>query len=197
MRRPIAAFLGLFALLSPALAEVRGVVLDTPSPIAPFALEAHDGAPFTQDDLAGHWSLVFLGYTHCPDVCPFTLANLAAVRSEMSQLMRPESVPQIVFLAVDPARDRPLLGAYVEHFDIAFTGVTGAREGIDGFTTSLDGFYRLEKKSADDDAYAVTHSAAVSLINPAGEIVAKLSPPFAPFETANYINRVMRTGQAD
>ena len=191
--------LGLAPLVAAAFAhaEVRGVILDKPAPIAPFALEAHDGTSFTEADLEDHWTLIFLGFTHCPDVCPFTLANLAAVRSELGQLMRPESVPEIVFLAVDPERDRPLLGAYVEHFDIAFTGITGEPDAIDGLTQSLDGFYRLEKKGPDDDAYSVTHSAAVSLVNPAGEVVAKLSPPFEPFQTATYINRLMRTGKAD
>ena len=182
------------------LAPVVGAdAADRPTGLHPpgLALEAHDGTPFTEADLEDHWTLIFLGFTHCPDVCPFTLANLAAVRSELGQLMRPESVPEIVFLAVDPERDRPLLGAYVEHFDIAFTGITGEPDAIDGLTQSLDGFYRLEKKGPDDDAYSVTHSAAVSLVNPAGEVVAKLSPPFEPFQTATYINRLMRTGKAD
>ena len=197
LRAALFGILALAAATTLACAEVRGVVLDEPAPIAPFTLETHDGASFTEADLQGGWSMVFLGFTHCPDVGPFTLANLAAVRSELGQLMRPDNLPRIVFLAVDPERDRPVLGAYVEHFDIAFTGVTGEPEAIAGFTESLDGFYRLEKKGPDDDAYSVTHSAAVSLINPAGEVVAKLSPPFEPFQTANYINRVMRTGKAD
>ena len=172
--------------------EVKGVILDEPSPVKSFTLVDHKGDPFTLDQLKGRWSLVFLGFTHCPDVCPFTLANLEAVRGELSQLVVPERLPQVVFLAVDPDRDRKVLADYVAHFDLSFVGVTGERDEIDSLTESLDAFYRLEKKSEDDDAYDVTHTAAVAVVTPKGSVKAKLSPPFKPYETAAYLLRLMR-----
>jgi protein SCO1/2 len=172
--------------------DVKGVVLDEPMSVAEFSLAAQDGTPFTQEELKGHWTLLFLGFTNCPDVCPFTLANLEAVRTELSQLITPDNLPEVVFLAVDPARDQDVLADYVKHFGISFTGITGERTEIDRLVESIDGFYRLEKSGPEDDAYDVTHSAAVTVINPDGEITAKISPPFHPVTTATYLFRHMR-----
>ncbi|MBO6510371.1 MAG: SCO family protein [Roseibium sp.] len=186
-------FVALFALSFGAKAQsVNGVILDEAVPVTNFTLSAQDGSPFTSETLKEQWTLLFLGFTHCPDVCPFTLANLEAVRTELSQLVSPEKLPEVVFLAVDPDRDTAVLEDYVKHFGISFTGITGERPEIDKLVESIDGFYRLEKSSADDEAYDVTHSAAVTVINPAGEITAKISPPFHPFNTANYLARHMR-----
>ncbi|WP_139044128.1 SCO family protein [Allomesorhizobium alhagi] len=182
----------------PAFAEgVKGVILDEPSPIAPFTLVDQAGEPFTLEQLKGRWSLIFLGFTHCPDVCPFTLANLGAVRGELSQLVTPEKLPQIVFLAVDPDRDRAVLADYVAHFDLAFVGVTGDRRDIDGLTTSLDGYYSLKKRGEHDKAYDVVHSAAVAFVTPEGSIRAKITPPFQPYNTAAYLYRLMREADPD
>lgn len=186
-------FVFLLGFAVPALAQdVNGVILDEPVPVAEFSLEAQDKSPFTQANLKGRWTLLFLGFTHCPDVCPFTLANLEAVRTELSQLVTPGKLPEVVFLAVDPDRDADLLEDYVKHFGISFTGITGPRAEIDKLVVSTDGFYRLEKSGPEDEAYDVTHSAAVTVINPDGNITAKLSPPFHPFNTANYLARHMR-----
>ncbi|WP_415716748.1 SCO family protein [Roseibium sp.] len=186
-------FVALFALSFGAKAQsVNGVILDEAVPVTNFTLSAQDGSPFTSETLKEQSTLLFLGFTHCPDVCPFTLANLEAVRTELSQLVSPEKLPEVVFLAVDPDRDTAVLEDYVKHFGISFTGITGERPEIDKLVESIDGFYRLEKSSADDEAYDVTHSAAVTVINPAGEITAKISPPFHPFNTANYLARHMR-----
>lgn len=172
--------------------SVNGVILDEPVEVAEFTLTAQDATPFTAAELKGQWTLLFLGFTHCPDVCPFTLANLEAVRTELSQLVTPDNLPEVVFLAVDPDRDEKLLADYVKHFGISFTGITGKRAEIDRLVESIDGFYRLEKSAENDVAYDVTHSAAVTVINPDGEITAKISPPFHPFNTANYLARHMR-----
>ncbi|WP_163269532.1 SCO family protein [Chelativorans alearense] len=178
---------------APALAQdVKGVILDEPSQLGDFQLTDHRGEPFTLEDLVGQWSLVFLGFTHCPDVCPFTLANLEAVRSQLSMLVPPERLPQIVFLAVDPARDRPVLADYVAHFDLSFIGITGEPGEIARLAHGLDAYYRLEKKSDDDDAYDVVHSAAVAVVNPAGAVKAKITPPFHPQGTANYLHLLLR-----
>ncbi|MEP2758857.1 MAG: SCO family protein [Hyphomicrobiales bacterium] len=172
--------------------EVNGVILDEPSAIAPFKLKDQTGAAYTAEDLKDHWTLLFLGFTHCPDVCPFTLANLEAVRTELSQLVSPDKLPEVVFLAVDPDRDMDILADYVKHFGISFTGITGDRDEINSLVESIDGYYRLEKKSEADNAYDVVHSAAVTFINPDGHVTAKISPPFHPFTTASYLYRHMR-----
>ena len=185
----------LLLLLTPfgaAAQSVQGVILEEPVEVGRFSLSSQDGSSFTQDNLRDRWTLLFLGFTHCPDVCPFTLANLEAVRTELSQLVPPEKLPAVVFLAVDPDRDRELLADYVKHFGISFTGITGEKSEIDKLVESIDGFYRLEKSGPQDEAYDVTHSAAVTVINPDGAVTAKISPPFHPNTTANYLFRHMR-----
>ena len=88
---------------------------------------------------------LLVGFTQCPDVCPFTLSNLEAVRAELGLRLRPDHLPNIVFLAVDPERDKPVLQNYLSHFHPDYIGITGEPQQIDKLVAGLDAFYRLEK----------------------------------------------------
>jgi protein SCO1/2 len=167
---------------------VRGA----PKALVAFALEDAAGRPFSNAELKGRWSLMMLGFTHCPDVCPFTLDNLALVREQMSTRMAPERLPRVVFLAVDPERDRPVLAEYVKHFGDDVVGVTGAEREIKALVDSLEGYARIVRRSSADMDYQVQHSAAVSLIDPQGRIRATLKPPMDPSETAEFLTEFMR-----
>src|SRR5262249_46044611 len=114
-----------------AMARVNAVILDRPTLVEAFTLDDHNGNPFTADSLKGHWSLVLAGFTNCPDVCPFTLANLEQVTAELGLRLRPDRLPLVVFLAVDPDRDRPNLKEYVQQFHPDFIGVTGELDQVD------------------------------------------------------------------
>lgn len=172
-----------------AFAENNGIALDDPADLPAFSLEDHDGQPFTEASLKGHWSLILIGYTSCPDVCPFTLANLEHVISEVSQRVRPENLPKVVFLAVDPERDRSELKDYMALFHPDFLGVTGERAEIDKLVAGLDGAYSIQKPD-ETGWYAVNHSAAVSVIDPNGKLRAKLAPPFEAYGTADALARM-------
>lgn len=122
--------LGMFILLmalgaDPALAEIDSKRLSSPTPLPEFTLKDHKGKTFNKKSLINRWTLFTLGYTNCPDICPFTLQNLASVYREMSTLVSPANLPHVVFLAVDPDRDAEYLAEYVDHFDSSFAGVTG------------------------------------------------------------------------
>ncbi|MEL6264847.1 MAG: SCO family protein [Pseudomonadota bacterium] len=171
---------------APAAAQ-NGVVLDEPAPIPAFALEDHYGRAWTDEALDGGWTLVMLGFTHCPDVCPFTMANLEAVVAELSLRVRPDSVPQVIFLSVDPDRDRAGLATYARHFHPDFLGVTGEREQIDAIVEATDGFYRFV---GEGESYDVQHTSAISVIDPDGMIRAKLQPPMEPGPTAEFLARL-------
>src|SRR5690606_16661121 len=81
-------------------------VLPERLPLPEFALVDHEGAPFTRDRFLGRTSLLFFGFTHCPDICPATLTQLASARRQLaSEGMGETRLPQIVFVSVDPARD--------------------------------------------------------------------------------------------
>src|SRR5581483_9362923 len=103
-----------------------GTWLPTPRSVGDFALEDQSGAPFTERRLVGAPTLVFFGFTHCPDVCPTTLFKLA-------QLKRSAGIPdlRVLFVSVDPARDTPaLLKSYLASFDPSLIGLTGGVPGI-------------------------------------------------------------------
>jgi protein SCO1/2 len=165
---------------------VNGVILDSPPVVQAFTLDDHNGKPFTADSLKGHWSLVLAGFTNCPDVCPFTLANLEQVVAELGLRVRPDRLPTVIFLAVDPDRDRPNLKDYVVQFHPDFIGVTGAIDQVDRALKGIDAIAVRAKPDARGN-YQVTHSAAVAVIDPQGRLVAKISPPFEPAPTAQFL----------
>ena len=165
--------------------------LKNPVAVKPFSLVDQNGAPFNLQSLKNHWSTIFVGFTTCPDVCPVTLGNLEAVRAEMGLRVSPERIPRIIFLAVDPARDVPVLKEYLGYFHPQYIGISGEVNQIGSLINSLNAFYRLDKKHLDANDYDVLHTAYVSLINPAGEMVAKLNPPFHPHKTAMYLSQLI------
>lgn len=143
--------------------------------IPEFRLTADDGRAFTQADLLGRWSLVFIGFTHCPDICPTTLADLAKARQAMGDLPEVER-PQIVFVSVDPERDSPkLAGDYARYFDESARGVTGEHDALQPFTRSLGMVYMQSPQ--EGGGYAVDHSASVAIVNPEGLQVGLVRPP--------------------
>jgi protein SCO1/2 len=172
-----------FMVVDPVIAGEAPELFKRPKQLDEFALTDQDGRPFGLDRLQGHWSLVQIGYTSCPDVCPFTLANLKAVVVKLSTSVAAENVPQIVFLAVDPGRDAAALKQFVEHFGSPVVGITGGKQQIDKLVEDLGGFYRFDKGDGRGD-YAVVHSSAVAVLNPQARMVAKIYPPFKIQDTA-------------
>src|SRR5579862_6382938 len=143
-----------------------------------FSLIDQAGRAFGPERLKGRWSLVFFGYTNCPDFCPTTLATLAA----LDKRLRDAHVavrPQVVFVSVDAKRDTPAqLAKYVPYFDPEFVGVTATdQETIEAFATRLGVAVALTPKP--DGGYTVDHSAAIFVVNPEGKLQAVLTGPFS------------------
>jgi protein SCO1 len=140
--------------------------------IGDFHLTDHLGHAFTSQDLRGKPSLVFFGFTHCPDVCPTTLAKLA-------QLKKTAALPglRVLFVSVDPQRDTPAtMGTYVRAFDPDFIGLTGDPTAINNLASRFGiAVNRVELPGGD---YTMDHSAAVFLLDAQGRIVAIFTPPF-------------------
>jgi protein SCO1 len=147
--------------------QINGLyLLETPRDIGNFALVDHHGKPFTPDRFKGHWTLVFFGFTDCPDVCPTTMTFL---KNFMASLEGTEAQDtQVVMVSVDPARDTvEKLAAYVPFFSPDFIGVTGEFLDIHRLATALNTPFR--KVMGEGDNYQVDHSANVVLINPRGD----------------------------
>ena len=154
----------------------QATLLDAPRPLPEFALTDHQGRDFLRDSLRGQWTLIFFGFTHCPDVCPTTLATLAEVRRQLADLPAGD-LPVVAFVSVDPARDTPAaLGRYVAHFDPQFLGVTGLPVAIEALTHHLGVAVSLGPVSEDGN-YTVDHSAAIFLINPSAAFTAVFGSP--------------------
>jgi protein SCO1/2 len=173
---------------APALtAEPRAVLLQDlaitvyaqPKPAVGFRLTDPHGQIFDPRRLTGHWSLLFFGYTHCPDVCPATLSSLAAVMDRLQALFTRDGGIEVFFVSVDPARDSPeVLGPYAAHFHPGFTGITGEPAQLDALLANLGGGYRLVPPQSGE-AYAVEHTAAVFVADPQGRVRGYLAHPLA------------------
>lgn len=172
---------------SPALAT--GTLLNPPRPLPPFQLIDHRGHTFENERLQDQWSLMFFGFTHCPDVCPMTLRLLAQVTDSLTDLA-PEQRPTVILVSVDPKRDTPeQLAKYVAFFDESFVGLTGSQEAIDSFTRQIG--VPVAITPTDDGAYTVDHSAAVFLIDPSGALRALFTPPHSSEAIAEDYRRVV------
>jgi protein SCO1/2 len=129
-------WIGMSRFAPSAAPELRsGILFPQARPIADFKLTFENGETFTRKDLSGHWTALFPGYTHCPDVCPAALAQLKAAKAIMGSDAEKLT---ILFLSVDPERDTPEhLGDYVRYFDPSFRAATGSEDQINAFAASL------------------------------------------------------------
>ncbi len=141
-------------------------LMETPRDIGDFALVDHRGEAFTPEDLEGEWTLMFFGFTNCPDICPTTMAFLDRFLGELEGTEAEDT--EVAMISVDPARDTvEQLASYVPYFNEDFTGVTGDFLDLFRFATNLNTPFRKVPGQGDD--YVVDHSANVVLINPRGD----------------------------
>ena len=172
------------AFLQAPPAALSATVLPAPADLPEFALVDGDGARFDRDALRGRWSLMFFGFTHCPDVCPLTLQVLASARQRLAEDgFAP--LPDIVFVSVDPERDTvDSVREYAAYFGPATIGVTGDLAELRRLTDGL-GIYFQKNAAEEDGSYGVDHSAAVLLVDPGANFRALFG---APHEISVYVH---------
>lgn len=142
-----------------------------------FELTDHRNRKFTRDSLAGKWSLLFFGFTHCPDICPTTLQTLKQMVEAIGDPQVEDAV-QVVFVSVDPERDTPkILADYVTYFDPDFIGATAAMQNLRPLTRALGIAHEIHNRGEDDSSYDVDHSAAIVLVNPRAEFAGLFGAP--------------------
>lgn len=146
--------------------QINGaIVLDKPRIFSDFELVDHRGEVFNLDRMKGIWTIVFFGFTHCPDICPTTLAMLNETYSKLKPSEK--ELLQVVMISLDPERDTvEKLAEYVPYFNPEFTGVTGNKHLIRRLTAELNVAYNQVPLSGDD--YTVDHSTQLILVNPMG-----------------------------
>jgi protein SCO1/2 len=165
---------------------VAGRVLSTAIG-GPFHLVDQNGQPFTDADLRGKWHLVFFGYTHCPDVCPTTLNDLALA---MDRLGKERDKVGIVFVTVDPERDTPeAMKSYVASFDAPVTALTGTPEQV----AEAEKAYRVysAKRPTQGGDYDMDHSAVIYVMDPQGRFTATFTPDSSPDDIAQRMQKLL------
>lgn len=186
----LAAALGLWAAqrhFGPVTAskwpQTQAVRLFEPARELPsFSLRQSDGTALVPGELKGHWTLVFLGFTHCPDVCPTTLAEMARAQKQWAAL--PEaSRPRVLFVSVDPERDTPdRIGEYAHAFHRDTLAATADIPALEGFAKSLSMVFAKvpAPDGAPADQYSVDHSASMAVLDPQGRMAGIIQPPLDP-----------------
>lgn len=156
----------------PLLDNSKSTQLPLTSIGGPFTLVGADGRPFSSTSLNGRPFVIFFGFTHCPDICPTTLARLAKLRRVLG---KGDDAFRILFVTVDPERDGPTeVGTYAKAFDAPVIGLTGTPAQIDQVKRQYAVFSAKVPQSGG--GYSVDHTASVFLMDRAGKFVATLTP---------------------
>ena len=141
--------------------------INPPRTINDFTLTSHTGEPMSLSDLHGKATLLYFGYTNCPDVCPITLSEYRRVKQGLGD---DADAVNFVMVSVDPKRDTPeRLASYLGNFDSVFIGMTGEDGTLRRISVDFDLFYEIHDDGTDN--YLVDHTASLFLLNPDGELV--------------------------
>ncbi len=157
----------------------------------PFQMVDQEGRAVDQTLLDGQWSLVFFGFTYCPDFCPTTLAAIEATKARMGE--KGDDV-QVIFVSVDPERDTPkALKDYLssEGFPPGVIGLTGTPEQVAATARAYRAIY---EKVGEGEAYTMNHSLTIYLMGPDGQFRSALAHDLGPERSAQLIERVMARG---
>ena len=205
-RRSILLFAGACVAIAAALIAVTLVLVNRPAGGpqlgevvstgqadvgGPFQLVDHNGRPVDESMLEGKWSLVFFGFTYCPDYCPTTLAALDATKQRLGDKARDL---QIVFISVDPQRDTPqALKDYLssDGFPEGVIGLTGSPEQVKAAADAYRAYY---EKVGEGEDYTMNHSLAVYLIGPDGRFRTTVAEELGPENSARVIEQAMARG---
>lgn len=148
------------------------IVMQENKTLPDFSFEMAEQQTFSNANLMGRWTLFFIGYTSCPDICPTTLADLDRIYPRLSAF--PYNNIQIVFVSVDPNRDKANnLAEYVNYFNPNFIGTTSTHKQLFPFALDLGLVYSIVDEGESVGAYyMVDHSASLVLVNPKGQHLA-------------------------
>ena len=149
----------------PRMLDAGIILLPQSRPVPVLSLTDQDGEAVQTDELQGKWTLLFFGYTFCPDICPATLAELRQLRSGLPEAVRERLQP--VLVSVNPHRDTPeQLGKYLKFFGEGFIGLTGSLDDIQALANGV-GIPFIPGDTSREN-YTVDHSGNLVIIGPDG-----------------------------
>ena len=203
MNKSSIALLALVALIagfgvSWYLAQQRGVELEAglwfgeqARALPEFELTDHAGKPLTRTELENQWSLLFFGFTHCPDVCPVGLQTLNNMLVAIDD-DHVSSALRVYFVSVDPERDTPqVLRDYLSYFNPAFIGATAPMDELRVLTRSLGIAHSIANRVEGSSAYDVEHSGAIVLVDPQARYAGLFSSPQDALAMARDMTRIV------
>lgn len=163
-------------ILSDQQLRANGAIeFDTARIIRDFNLVDQNNQPYTLEALKGKWTLIYFGFTHCPDICPTTLMQLSKVVNSLEPEIKANT--QVLMVTADPARDTPeKLKIYIEHFNKDFNAITGEFLAVKRLAGDLN--VAFNKVMLDNGDYTIDHSGNLILINPHGHYHGFFKPPF-------------------
>ncbi len=180
------------------LDELGAVVFLTPRPLGELSLSDQTGTPFGLERLRGEWSLVFFGFSNCPDMCPATLGQLE--RFHRGRLEAEQTPVNIVFVSIDPADSGEIIGEYLRDFHRDFIGLRGTPEQVAEFAlqlhanTGFNGNPALggHAMPADSPDGIISHSVHIAVVGPDANLVGLLRPPHRAFDIAEALDIIIR-----
>jgi protein SCO1 len=185
-----ASVTGCDKLFAPAKSPFRGIDVTGGDMGRELRLRDPSGAERTLGDFRGKVVVVSFGYTHCPDVCPMTLANLASARRKLGDDGKDV---QVLFVTVDPQRDTPeVLAQYVPAFDPTFIGLTGSPDDVSRTSKSFH-VYANARPAKPGEPYMVDHSAQMFAFDRQGRVRLVFAPDLAPDAIASDL-RILLNG---
>ncbi len=156
-----------------------------------FKLTDDNGKAVTGADYRGKVVLLYFGYTHCPDVCPLTLAQLHVVMQRLGPLA---DDARILFVSVDPARDTPaIMHAYVNAFDKRAVGLVGSARSVEALSKRYRSAFTREPSSADGN-YEVSHSSAIYVFDRDGRARVLATPSASQDDLVHDLHLLLNTG---
>lgn len=161
--------------------KIDGIYLSEPTALSDFNLTDQLGKPFTKENMRGHWTMLFFGFTNCGMVCPTTMAELNKMYKILQRELPDSKLPLVVMVSVDPDRDTiSRMKSYVTAFNPHFMGVRGEAEETDALQKQLHIVsVKMQAQGKGKDHYTINHSAEIMLFNPDVELQAFLSFPHA------------------
>lgn len=165
-------------ILSPKeMVNAGAVIFSVPREISDFSLVDKNEQNFTKESLKGKWTLVFFGFTYCPDICPATLAILNEVTRNLADTQYTDST-DVLLVSLDPARDTPeVMKRYVDYFNPEFNGITGEFLVLRKLANQLNTAFRKVVTDSETGDYTIDHGGNIAIVNPDGHYAGFYKPP--------------------
>ncbi len=175
---------------TPDAARLSSYLLPEPKVLEPFELLDHNHQVFDREQLSGKWSLIFFGYTYCPDICPTALTILQEIFDNLGGKPGIIANLQGIFISMDPQRDSlKVLKRYVTYFNPGFIGLTGDESQVAEFSGQFGARYSKFYSWQSEGEYLIDHTASLYLVDPQVRHYAVFPPPYGPQKITEFLSR--------